>query len=267
MKYGLSLPIFDALADPSVLADLAGEAEEAGWDGVFVWDHLRYRAPAHSATDPWIALAAMACRTERVRLGPMITPLARRRPQVVARQLVALDQLSAGRVVMGVGVGLDSSGEEFLRFGEEPDVRRRAEMLDEALEVLRGLLSGGEVDHRGEHFTVASTQFLPTAVQEQLPIWVAGRWPNTRPIRRAARFDGMYVIDITPSQLPELVAAVATERPGGLAGFDIVVHDLAGADPQAWAAGGATWLLTTFDAFSVSREQVSEAIARGPGSR
>jgi alkanesulfonate monooxygenase SsuD/methylene tetrahydromethanopterin reductase-like flavin-dependent oxidoreductase (luciferase family) len=264
MRFGLSLPIFDELADPLVLAELAGQAEAAGWDGVFVWDHLRYRAPARSATDPWIALAAMASRTRRVRLGPMVTPLARRRPQVVAKQLVALDQLSAGRVVMGVGLGLDTSGEEFRRFGEELDVRRRAEMLDEGLEVLRGLLSGREVDHHGAHFTVESTQLLPTPVQERLPIWVAGRWPNLRPVRRAARFEGMYVIDITPPELPALVGALAAERPGGFEGFDVVVHDVAGADPAPWVEGGATWLLTTFDAFAVTREAVSEAIAAGP---
>ena len=130
MRAGLTLPIFDGLADPRLLADLAATAEQAGWDGVFVWDHVVYRSPVRAATDPWIATAAMAARTERVALGPMVTPLARRRPQVVARQAVALDHLSGGRLVLGVGLGLDRSGGELSRFGEELDDRRRAAMLD-----------------------------------------------------------------------------------------------------------------------------------------
>jgi alkanesulfonate monooxygenase SsuD/methylene tetrahydromethanopterin reductase-like flavin-dependent oxidoreductase (luciferase family) len=260
MRFGLTLPIFDELADPIVLAGLAADAEAAGWDAVFVWDHVRYRAPTRSATDPWIAIAAMATRTERVLLGPMVTPLARRRPQIVARQLVALDQLSAGRMVLGVGVGLDGSGEEFSRFGEEPDVRRRADRLDESLEVLTGLLSGAEVDHRGETVTAAGVRFLPTPVQDRLPIWVAARWPNQRPLRRAARYDGLFVIDITAAQLPAAIAAAAAARPVDLPPLDIVVNAAAGKDPAPWAEAGATWHLTTFDPFTVRVDEVHAAI-------
>jgi alkanesulfonate monooxygenase SsuD/methylene tetrahydromethanopterin reductase-like flavin-dependent oxidoreductase (luciferase family) len=260
VRTGLSLPIFDQLADPALLADLAADAEDAGWDGVFLWDHLRYRAPAVSATDPWIALAAIAAQTSRIRLGPMVTPLARRRPQVVARQLVALDHLSAGRMVFGAGLGLDTSGEEFLRFGEETDPKRRGAMLDEGLDVLTGLLSGEELDHHGEHFTVDHVSYLPTPVHARLPIWLAARWPNRRPLRRAARYDGVYVIDITPLEVPAVFAAIEAERPRGLGAFDVVVHDKAGADPAPWRDAGATWLLTTFDAFTVTADEVRAAI-------
>jgi alkanesulfonate monooxygenase SsuD/methylene tetrahydromethanopterin reductase-like flavin-dependent oxidoreductase (luciferase family) len=264
MRFGLSLPIFDELADPNVLASLAVDAEQAGWDGVFIWDHLRYRAPARAATDPWIALAAIASRTERVLLGPMVTPVARRRPQVLARQIASLDHLSGGRVVFGVGVGQDTSGDEFVGFGEELDLRRRADMLDEGLDIITGLLSGAPVDHHGEHFTVASTTFLPTPVQAHLPIWVAARWPNQRPLRRAARYDGICVIEIAPTDLPTLIAAVAAARPTDLGDFDVVVHRRADEPAQPWADAGATWLLTTFDPFTVTVDEARAAIAAGP---
>src|SRR4051812_47040547 len=193
MRFGLTLPPFDGLADPGLLADLAVAAEAAGWDGVFVWDHVRYRAPVRAATDPWIALAAIAVRTERIALGPMVTPLARRRPHIVARQLVAIDQLSAGRVVLRAGLGPDRSGEEFARFGEQPDLAIRAAMLDEALDVITALLGGEPVDHHGTHYTATDVTFLPRPVRGHIPVWIAARWPNPRPLQRAARYDGLYV--------------------------------------------------------------------------
>jgi alkanesulfonate monooxygenase SsuD/methylene tetrahydromethanopterin reductase-like flavin-dependent oxidoreductase (luciferase family) len=264
MRFGLTLPIFDRLADPILLAELASDAETAGWDAVFVWDHLRYRPPVTSATDPWIAMAAMATRTERLLLGPMVTPLARRRPQIVARQLVALDHLSNGRMVLGVGLGLDSSGEEFVGFGEEADPRRRAQLLDEALELLESLLAGDEVDHHGEHFTASGGRFLPTPVQGRLPIWVAARWPHQRPLRRAATYDGAFIIEVTPADLPAALEIIEAERPGGLSDYDVVVQDAIGGDPRPWIDAGATWLLTTFDPFTVDARVVRAAIAQGP---
>jgi len=265
MRFGLTVPIFDSLADPRVLADLATAAEDNGWDGFFVWDHVRYRGPVEAATDPWISLAAIALRTQRITIGPMVTPLARRRPHIVARQVVALDQLSDGRVVLGVGLGLDTSGEEFVRFGEETDPRTRAGMLDEALELLRALLSGKPVDHHGAHYTAADVRFLPTPTNGAVPIWVAARWPHRRPLRRAARFDGVFAIDLSAAELPALIATIDAER-AALANhpFEVVVHDIAGAAPQAWAEAGATWLLTTFDPFRVDARQIRDVIAAGP---
>src|SRR6476660_192617 len=127
LRRGLFLPIFGELASPTVLAALAAEAEAAGWDGVFVWDHIDYRPPVTHVTDPWIALAAIALATERITIGPMVTPLARRRPHVVARQIAAIDSLASGRFVVGAGLGMDTSGGEFSRFGEPTDDRLRAE--------------------------------------------------------------------------------------------------------------------------------------------
>jgi len=264
MRYGLTLPIFDALADPLVLADLAAAAEEAGWDGVFVWDHVVYRSPIRAATDPWIATAAMAMRTERIALGPMVVPLARRRPQIVARQAVALDHLSGGRFVLGVGLGLDRSGGELSRFGEETDDRRRAEMLDEALELLGRLLSGELVDHHGAHYTIDGVQFLPTPVRGHLPTWVAARWPNKRPMRRAARYDGLFVIDVTAADLPAAIAEVERSRPDGLAGYDVVVEADPGSDARPWEDAGATWWLASPDPFTLSLDAVRAVVDAGP---
>lgn len=120
-RSGLFVPPFGELADPNVLADLAGQAEAGGWDGFFIWDHLQYRDPVREVADPWIALAAIATRTERLRIGALVTPLARRRPQVVARQTTTLDLLSGGRMVFGAALGRDQSGRELSAFGEELD--------------------------------------------------------------------------------------------------------------------------------------------------
>ena len=122
MPCAIFLPIFGELAEPRLVADLAGEAEAAGWDGVFVWDHMLYRAPVTDIADPWITLAAVAMATERVRIGPMVTPLPRRRPKL-ARETLSLDRLSAGRLVLGVGMGGDPGG-ELTAFGEELDPER-----------------------------------------------------------------------------------------------------------------------------------------------
>jgi anti-sigma regulatory factor (Ser/Thr protein kinase) len=149
MRYALFLPVFDELSDARVVAQLAAEAERAGWDGVFVWDHIAYRAPVQAVADPWVVLAAMAMTTERIRIGPMVTPLARRRPVKLAREIATLDRLSGGRLVLGVGLGGDNS-RELSATGEQTDDQVRARMLDEALEVLRAAWTGEPVHHTGE---------------------------------------------------------------------------------------------------------------------
>jgi hypothetical protein len=161
LRSALWLPIFDSLADPAVVARLAAEAEEAGWHGVFVWDQLRWRAPVRQVADPWITLAAVATATQRLRLGPMVTPLARRRPVKVARETATLDRLSDGRLTLGVGLGSDRFAGELSKTGEQLDDRLRAQMLDEALAILTAAWSGEPVHHRGEHYTVDGVQFCP----------------------------------------------------------------------------------------------------------
>lgn len=262
MRLGLTVPIFDSLADPRALADLAAAAEGAGWDGFFVWDHVLYRPPTTSATDPWIALAAIAAATERIELGPMVTPLPRRRPWIVARQAVALDHLSRGRLVLGIGLGLDASGGELSRFGEELDDRRRAGMLDEGLTVLTGLLAGEPVVHRGEHYDVDAPPFLPTPIRPGgLPIWLAARWPHRRPVARALRHDGVFLID---TEDPAAVASIAEQAAALDQPFDIVVAGEPGAAVEPWAAAGATWWLAGFDPFTATPAAVRAAIDAGP---
>ena len=207
MRSGLFLPLFDQLADPALVARLAGEAEEAGWHGIFVWDHVRWREPVVEVADPWITLAAIATATTGVRLGPMVTPLARRRPVKVARETATLDRLSGGRLTLGVGLGSDEFGSEYSMTGEEVDDRRRARMLDESLEILAGAWSGEPVHHQGEHYTVDGMRFLPRPVQRPgVPVWVAGFYGKPRPLRRARRrVDGpqAHLLRIACVALPE----------------------------------------------------------------
>ena len=258
------LPLFDALADPALVARLAAEAEEAGWDGFFVWDHLRWRAPVRQVADPWITLTAMATATERLRLGPMVTPLARRRPAKVARETATLDRLSGGRLVLGAGLGSDRFGAELSATGEEVDDRRRAGMLDEALSILTAAWSGEPVHHHGDHYTVDGIQFLPRPAQEPgVPVWVAGFPGNVRPIRRAVRYDGFFPVNLDhPDQLAGITATVLRERAAGP--FDLVVAITPGADPAPWAEAGATWWLTDLDPAELTLDHVVGVLRDGP---
>jgi alkanesulfonate monooxygenase SsuD/methylene tetrahydromethanopterin reductase-like flavin-dependent oxidoreductase (luciferase family) len=245
---GIFLAPFDELADPHEVAELAASAETHGWDGFFLWDHVAYRAPVRALADPWVALAAVACATERLRLGPMVTPLSRRRVQKLARETVTLDHLSRGRLTLGVGLGSDRNG-ELEPFGEVVDPRERASLLDRGLERLSAFWDG---------------EFEPTPVQSpRIPVWVAGRWPNRRPLRRAARWDGFFPIDLpAPEALATLAGEVEALRSGGRP-FDLVVEIGPGADPAPWEAAGATWVLTAFGRQPAAAE-VREAIQASP---
>jgi alkanesulfonate monooxygenase SsuD/methylene tetrahydromethanopterin reductase-like flavin-dependent oxidoreductase (luciferase family) len=249
-KRGIFVAPFDELADPRLLMELASRAEELGWDGFFLWDHIRYRAPTRDVLDPWVALSAIATATERIRIGPMVTPVSRRRPHKLARETVTLDHLSGGRLTLGVGLGSDNNG-ELGPFGEVTDPKARARLLDDGLEKLAGYWAG---------------EFEPVPVQQpRIPVWVAGRWPNRRPLRRAARWDGMFPIDLPePGALGELAAEVADLRDDADAPFDLVVElDDPGDDPSPWEAAGATWVLTSFDQSPLERD-VRAVIEAGP---
>jgi alkanesulfonate monooxygenase SsuD/methylene tetrahydromethanopterin reductase-like flavin-dependent oxidoreductase (luciferase family) len=272
MRSGLFVPIFDELADPAIVARLSAEAEDAGWDGVFVWDHVRWREPVVDVADPWITLAAIATATERVRLGPMVTPLARRRPVKVARETATLDRLSGGRLTLGAGLGSDRFGSEFSITGEELDDRRRARMLDESLEILAAAWSGEPVHHRGEQYTIDGMRFLPRPVQRPgVPVWVAGYYGNAKPLRRAARHQGFFPVNLEhPDQLAEIVAELtALRRDAGKAGaepYDVVAALPPGSDPAPYAAAGATWWLVEFPWDAVSVGTVRGVIRDGPAA-
>lgn len=262
----LWLPLFDELSDPMAVARLAAEAEEAGWHGVFVWDHLRWRAPVRQVADPWIALAAIAVATERLRLGPMITPLPRRRPAKVAKETATLDQLSNGRLVMGVGIGGDRFGGELSATGEQLDDRLRGQMLDESLQILTAAWSGELVQHDGRHYTIDDVRFLPRPVQRPgVPVWVAGFAGNPRPLRRAARYDGYFPVNLQhPDQLAEIAATLADLRPNTTTDYDIAVGLPHGVDPLPYVEAGATWWIPEFDPEEMSLDTVRGVLRDGP---
>lgn len=266
MNSALWLPLFEELADPRAVVRVAAEAEEAGWHGVFVWDHLRWRPPVTQVGDPWVTLAAIATATERVRLGPMVMPLPRRRPAKVARESVTLDGLSRGRLTLGVGIASDRFGGELSRTGEQLDDRVRGQMLDEALAILTVAWSGEPVEHRGEHYTVDGMQFLPRPVQRPgVPVWVAGIAGNAKPLRRAARYDGYFPANLEhPDQLAEIAASVAELRHDAAEPFDLVVGLPVGVDPAPYAQAGATWWLPELAPETVSLDQVRGVLRDGP---
>lgn len=238
-KRGIFVAPFGELADVRVLASLAARAEERGFDGFFVWDHVRYSPPSLPVADPWIALTAIALATSRVRIGPLVTPVSRRRPHKLARETATLDRLSGGRLVLGAGLGSDQHG-EFEDFGEVTEPRERARLLDGGLEKLQR--------HWGE--------FEPPPLQQpRIPVWIAARYPNRRPVRRAARWDGLFPIDLPG---PEALAELRDE----VSGIDLIVTNPPGEDLEPWIAAGATWCLTGFGK-EPSRDAVERAIDAG----
>lgn len=193
MKHGLNIPNFGTFGDITFLVDVAQEADKAGWDGLFLWDHLQTidLPPDGPVIDPWIAMAAIAATTTRLRFGALVTPLSRRRPWKVARETATLDRLSGGRLIVGAGIGGDFY-REFSGFGEPVGDRLHAAKLDEALEILDRLWSGGTVTFEGEHYRLENITFHPTPVQQpRIPVWLAGVWPGTKPFQRAAKWDGI----------------------------------------------------------------------------
>jgi alkanesulfonate monooxygenase SsuD/methylene tetrahydromethanopterin reductase-like flavin-dependent oxidoreductase (luciferase family) len=264
MQHGICLPIAGPCADPRVLADLGGLAEEAGWNGVFLEDYIV--DPRDSATcDPWIALAAIASRTSRVRLGTTVTPLARRRPWKVAREVTTLDWLSGGRMVLGVGAG-DRRDTSWERFGEEPNPRRRGELLDAALERIDRYWSG---------------ELEPSPLQKpRVPVWVGGFWPRRRPVARAARWDGAVIgwkasdgdeMLITADDLMALRSEIRRLRGGDDRGSDYVMGgaerwpDITGWRElvKSMAAAGATWWLE-YTGVSRPLKEIRNLVSNGP---
>ena len=249
-RRGIFVAPFEELSEPALVAELAAKAERNGFDGFFVWDHVAYAEPVRALADPWVTLAAVATRTNRVLIGPLVTPLARRRPHQLARETVTLDRLSRGRLVLGVGLGSEVTGEfDPTRFGEEGDPRARAKLLDDGLDRLVEYWDG---------------VFEPRPVQRpRIPIWVAARWPKRKPLRRAVRYEGLFPIDLPG---PDAVADLAKElramrnRDGP---FDLVVEGHPGTDFAPWAEAGATWCLTSFGR-QPARAEVEAAIDAGP---
>lgn len=275
-RYGINVPNFGrAFHNPKTLSELASDAEEAGWDGFFIWDHIILDRKWNVAfVDPWVALAAVAMKTERIRIGTLVTPLARRRPWKLARETVSIDHMSNGRLILGVGLGVPR---DFEAFGEEASSRIRAEKMDEALDVLAGLWTGEPFSYSGKHYQLAEVTFLPKPVQTpRVPIWVACMWPNKRPLRRAARWDGVvpisvdYPKDLTPYDMKKIVTYTAKYRTDRRP-FDICVLGTSPSNPrkrvemvQLYVEAGATWWLESINDMQGSFEEMRERIRQGP---
>ncbi len=290
MHYGLYVPNCGSFGDPHNVVRLAVDAEENGWDGIFLWDHvkppfqgLHGSGIGQQVVDPWIALAAAATSTDRILLGTAVTPVPRRRPHKLARETASLDRLSNGRVVLGIGSG-EGTG-EYDELGEEAVHRTRGDMLDEALEIITQLWAGTEVHHTGPHYRVENSQFLPTPVQQpRIPIWVGGVWPNRRPMRRAACWDG--VIPLLPEwqeedldSLAQCLEYIRRHRIGDEP-FDVVYPGVTSGDRPDRAAeevapyrnAGVTWWLEAIAPYRFESEvedpwdfgRLRERVLQGP---
>lgn len=244
MQHALTLPPYGELADPSTLVDISIAAERAGWDAFFLWDHvLRRPDDPQETADVWVAMAAIAVATERIRVGPMVTPITRRRPIKLARECTTLDHLSGGRLTLGLGLGVDTT-RELSAFGEIVDARTRGERLDEGAELLCALWSGEEVDFHGDHFVADHVTALPRPVQQpRIPMWFAARGGARKPVRRAARYDGLYPIEVDDGELVAMLDVVREER-GSLDGFDVIARPADGLPYERLAELGATWAIT-----------------------
>lgn len=270
MHYALDTPNFGDYSEPRLLAELAHEAETAGWDGFFLWDHIEASWP-FPIGDPWVALAAMAMATKRIKVGTLVTPLPRRRPWKLARETVTLEHLSNGRLILGVGIGSDSV-KEYSCFGEPGDDKLHGAMLDEGLDVRAGLWSGEPFSYSGQHYTIQQAHFQPPPVQSpSIPIWVADVWPHKRPLHRAAMRDGVILMAedrvLTPNEIRSIVSSVK-ERRVRAEPFDVVFgspefdKNLTAECLQAYAQVGVTWWLEC-SSWNHSLADVRERIRQG----
>lgn len=262
MRYAVNVP---NVGDLRGLVELGVAADDHQWDAFFFWDHLHLpragaNAPVH---DPWVLLGAVAARTEHVRLGTLVTPLPRRRPQKLAKELITLDHLSGGRVVVGLGLG-SPPDLEFGSFGEPTDARERAERLDEGIEILDGFLRGGPVNVSGKHLR-AVTEFHPAARQRpRPPIWIAGRAPHSGPLRRSLRFDGYAPIATDGGPLEPTALAALTDGLDLPPGFDVITPQLRGATAAEYRDAGATWLVASIWPIDNWQRQLLDVVHAGP---
>jgi alkanesulfonate monooxygenase SsuD/methylene tetrahydromethanopterin reductase-like flavin-dependent oxidoreductase (luciferase family) len=279
MYHALEISGAGATADPRRMAELAHIAEDSGWDGVFLEDYIVHHSGLPTC-DPWVALAAMATATRSVRLGTEVTPLSRRRPWKLARELVTLDHLSDGRVTLAVGLG-DTNDRGFGAVGEATDVRTRAQLVDEALEIIDGLWTQERFSFSGRHYEVNDVSFQPRPIQQpRIPIWIGGGWPNRGVKNRALRWDGIcaYIemgtfekwTDHSPEYVREVRGHVEQER-GTADGYAIVTGGRTRDDDwerdreliRALDAAGATWWVEYIDP-EADLETHRQAVSRGP---
>ncbi len=271
MHYGIDVVTLGDYADPRRVVRLARAAEAAGWQGIFVWDHLAFAWGVPSG-DAWVILAAVAQATQHLKIGTAVTPLPRRRPHVLANTVATLDVLSGGRVIFGVGLG--GVPEEYTAFGEEAEARARARRLDEGLEVINHLWSGAKVIHQGAYYTVNEVALAPLPLQRpRVPIWVGG--DSLPALRRSARWDGWIAggdnekgeMVKTPGQMAEKIAYLRQHRSSPQP-FDVALTGCSQRSDSAlvseYAAAGVTWWLESLHGFRGSFEDMVSRVMSGP---
>lgn len=269
----------DDLATPTAMVEYAVAAEAAGWDGVFLADGL---TPEFKSVDPWVALAGIATRTETITLATWVTPIPRRQPWQVAQDLASLDHLSGGRVLLGAGLGNESN---YTTYGRAWEPTRLGRQYDEALDVITGLWAGKPFSYDGEFYTVEGAQLYLTPVQTpRIPGVMGAWWPNKKPFRRAAHWDGIMPwapsfqgseglqgepVTGTPEEaVRDMVAYYRdhTETPGEV----VLPIDPPEATPEfaeICREVGATWLLTQDLLANDSHDANLARIREGPPRR
>jgi alkanesulfonate monooxygenase SsuD/methylene tetrahydromethanopterin reductase-like flavin-dependent oxidoreductase (luciferase family) len=277
LHFGILVPNFgDCCGSARKLADLAVLGEGAGWDGFFVFDHILYSGGLEvPVVDPWVALAAIAVETNRIRIGTLSTPIARRRPWKLARETISVDHLSAGRLILGVALG-DPVDLDFESFNEDTDDRVRARKLDEGLDILEGLWRGERFSYNGTYYRVREVRFLPRCLQSpRIPIWVSGRWPRKAPFLRAARWDGVFPLGLArgsklgPDEVREVITFIKKQRPD-ISSYDVVATS--GGDGQtpaldllsAYETVGVSWWMQDMRRSCNSYEDLKTQIKKGP---
>ena len=275
MKFGF-ITSFGSVHD---YVDMARDAEQHGWDGVFVWDDIAVEP--RDVFDPWVVLGAMSMVTTRVTLGAMVFSLARRRPWKVARETLTLDNLSRGRLVLPVGLGGTWDGGYARVNTDDPDRRVRAAKLDECLDILKLAWTGVPVTYEGSHYRMHDMLFQPRPVQQpRIPIWPVGAWPYDRSLGRAAKWDGIIATDRSGGSedrpiTPEVVARISAwmkEHRRSAGPFDIIVEGVtSGTDHSAdrallepLAEAGATWWIESRWDEHETPESLRGRIHRGP---
>jgi len=268
VKFGIYIANHGITSNPQDYVKLAKSAEEFGWEGFFIWDHVFLPwAPDQDVLDPWIILSAIATQTSKLTLGTTVTPLARRRPTVIAREAITIDRLSNRGFILGVGLG---GTRELKALGEEEDPKIRGEMLDESLEILKGLWSGKPFTYDGKHYKIREpVTFKP---EGKIKIWVGGNWPNKKPFRRAAKYDGIFPLKaggVYPQDYQEILSYIKKYRES-MESFDLVKSILTVGDKEEDAYihefidMGLDWLLEAFWPERCSLKEIQKRIEQGP---
>ncbi len=277
MKFGFVFPranVFEAIK-------FAKTAEETGWDAFFVWE------PTYGI-DAWVTLAAIAVETKKIRLGTLLSPPSRMRPWKLASEVITLDILSHGRITLSVGLGAIDTG--FEELGEKTDLKTRAELLDESLDIMDGLWTRDMSNYKGKHYNIKNlfrSDFFkrhppPQPIQNpHIPIWVVGAWPYEKSMKRAIQYEGIIPTiknkqgqfeDITPEHIIEIKAYVQENR-SKKAPFDIIVEGKSPGDDskesmsiiKPFAEAGATWWIES-DWTTNNLEELIKRVKYGPPS-